>query len=98
MPSGGYPDIPGVHFVSATGRPTQPERADYPYKLEVVLTAPRNKGYVLMHGFAPEVYTVQARTRGPLDKIIADDDLEHHLRLRKLVFTGPGGDIKRIEK
>jgi hypothetical protein len=97
--SGGYPDLPGLYMTSATGLTPRAERRDYPYKLEVELTAPiGNFVFLLQYGFQPEAFTVQAKTKERLEEVIRKDGLRTHTRLRKLVLTGPEGEIERIQK
>ena len=97
MPSGGYPEIPGLYFVYTTGRTRRPECSDLPFKLEVRLWHPVNVVWAVSHGRADEHIVVQARTRVVLEEQITQHGFRGQPRLILLVLTGPQGEIERIE-
>lgn len=84
--------IPGLKLIYQTGGTNIPDDPSLPYKLEANFSPPEfmQVAFVLMHGGSEEII-VRSETREGLDRLIKENRLDTHPRLRSLTITGPNG-------
>ena len=91
--------IPGLKLIHHNaGGVNVPDDPSFPFKLEGNFSPPEFMSvvFVLMHGGSEEM-VVRGMTKEALYKLIEQNDLRIHPRLRCLTITGPEGVIEEIK-
>ena len=75
-----------------SARIDEPDDPSYPYKLDVNLRPPElaSVAFVMLCG-GSELMVVRGKTREAIERFVAQNDLWHHPRLRRMTITGPDG-------
>lgn len=79
--------------------PDAPHASTYPYKLTVHLSPPdfMQVTFILLHG-GSENLIVRSKTRGAIDRFIAQHNFKHHPRLRGMMITDPNGVTEKFPR